>query len=140
MNPIARRGLFDIDDLLDFWSPLRGTESASGAFSPRVDIKDLNDHYEITAELPGVEKKDLDVSVHNGVLSITAETRQEKIEEKDGKVIRQERRYGKFMRSFDLGANIKEEDISATFKDGILTLKAPKSPPQAPAAKRIKVD
>ena len=139
MNLRTRRGLFDFDDLFDFWAPLRGTENASGAFTPRVDIKDMKDHYEITAELPGVDKKDLEVSLDNGVLSIAAETRQEQVEEKDGKVIRQERRYGRFVRSFDLGTDVQESEIAATFKDGILTLKAPKRAPQVPAAKQIKV-
>ncbi|MEX2482045.1 MAG: Hsp20/alpha crystallin family protein [Gammaproteobacteria bacterium] len=139
MNLIPRRALTDFDELFDFWRPMRSTESASGAFSPRVDIKDMKDHYEISAELPGVEKKDLDVRLENGVLTISAESKDEKVEEKDGKVIRQERRYGKFVRSFDLGADIKETDVAANFKDGILTLTAPKHAPKAAEAKRIEI-
>ena len=61
------------------------------------------------------------------------------VEEKDGKVIRQERRYGRYLRSFDLGPDAREGDIEATFADGILTVKAPKTTPKAPEAKRIKV-
>ncbi|MEQ8663893.1 MAG: Hsp20/alpha crystallin family protein [Gammaproteobacteria bacterium] len=140
MNLVPRRSLFDFDDLFDLWGPLRTAEPAAGAFTPRVDVKDLDDHYEITAELPGVKKDDLDVSLNEGVLTISAETKQEDVEKKDGKVIRQERRYGKFMRSFDLGGDIKEADIAASFKDGILTLTAPKRAPRTPEAKRIKVD
>lgn len=140
MNLVPRRSLFDFDDLFDLWGPLRTAESATGAFTPRVDVKELDDHYEITAELPGVKKEDLDVSLHDGVLTISAETRQEDVEEKNGKVIRQERRYGKYVRSFNLGGDVQEADIAAAFKDGILRLTAPKRTPQAPTAKRIKVD
>lgn len=139
MNLVPRRRLFDLDDLFDLWGPLRAAEPAADAFTPRVDVKDLNDHYEITAELPGVNKDDLEVNLHDGVLTISAETKKEDVEKKDGKVIRQERRYGKYVRSFDLGGDIKEEEIEAAFKDGILTLTAPKRAAKPPQAKRIKV-
>ncbi|MEQ8231518.1 MAG: Hsp20/alpha crystallin family protein [Gammaproteobacteria bacterium] len=140
MNLVPRRSLFDFDDLFDLWGPLRTADATAGAFSPRVDVKELDDHYEITAELPGVKKEDLDVSLHDGVLTISAETRQEDVKKDNGKVIRQERRYGKYVRSFNLGGDVAEGDIAAAFKDGILTLTAPKRAPQAPQAKRIKVD
>lgn len=139
MNLIPRPSMFDIDDLFDFWSPARGRESALGAFTPRVDIKDKKDHYEITAELPGVDKDDLEVTLENGVLTIQAETHKEEKEEKEGKVIRQERRYGKYMRSFQVGDAVKQDDIKASFKDGVLHLRAPKVEPVTPEARRIKV-
>ncbi len=139
MNLIPRRSLFNIDDVFDFWPGVRDVEAANGAFSPRVDIKDKDDHYEITAELPGVEKKDLHVTLENGVLTISAETSKDEKEEKDGKVIRQERRYGKYMRSFQVGDSVKQDDIDASFKDGILHLKAPKVEPVTPQARRIEV-
>ena len=78
--------------------------------------------YEITADLPGVDKDDLSVTLDNGVLTIEASTEEEKTEEEDGKVIRKERRSGKFMRSFNLGADVKESDINAKFKNGVLKL------------------
>jgi len=139
MNLVPRRGIFDFDDMLGLWAPPRGTLSASGAFSPRVDVKDMKDHYQISAELPGVDKKDIEVSLQDGVLTISAETRQEDVEEKDGKVVRQERRYGKYSRSFDVGAGVQEADIKATFKDGVLTLEAPKAEPKAPEVRRIAI-
>lgn len=139
MSIIPRRSLFDFDDLRDFWAPLRGTEAAGGALFPRVDIRDRNDHFEISAEMPGVKKEDLHVTLNNGVLTLEAESRQEDKEEKDGKLIRQERRYGKFMRSFDLGPGVNEADIKASFKDGVLTVSAPKAQPKAPEARRITV-
>ncbi len=73
------------------------------------------------------------------MLSIEAEVRQEDKEEKDGKLIRQERRYGKFLRSFDVGNEIKESDINAAFEDGVLCVTAAKVQPKAPEARRIEV-
>ena len=106
MSLIPRSNLFDIDRFFnDSWPQV--PESQTGTFfSPRVDIRDIDDHYEITAELPGVSKEDIHVHVKDGILTLEAETRHEEKEEKEGKVIRQERRYGKFMRSFNLGDDV----------------------------------
>ena len=108
-------------------------------FTPRVDIKEHDGHYEISAELPGVKKEDLHITLEEGILTIEAESRQESKEEKEGRVIRQERRYGKFTRSFNLGGNVSEEDISANFDNGILTITAPKVPEVTPQQRRIEV-
>ena len=111
----------------DFWSPAVWDEELGGDFfAPKVDVRDCKDHYEIHAELPGVKKDDIKVSLVEGVLILEAEAKQEDKEEKDGKVIRQERRYGKLMRQFNLGEGVKEEDIEARFENGVLKLKAPK--------------
>lgn len=129
MSLIPRNSLFDVDNLFErMWGgnfPM--IENAGSAFTPRVDVHERDKNYEISAELPGVDKKDLHVTYDDGVLTIEAETREERKEEKEGKVIRQERRYGKFMRSFNLGHGIKESDIKANFSNGILTLTVPKS-------------
>ncbi len=142
MSLIPRGSFFDSDRFVDdFWAPLRREgEATSAFFAPRVDIKDKDDHFEITAELPGVAKDDIHLTLADGVLTLEAETRQEDKEEKDGKIIRQERRYGKLMRSFNLGSEVHEEDISADFKDGVLTLKAPKRAEPALTTRRISVN
>ena len=141
MSLIPRRTLFDFDNFLDdFWAPLRPTtETPNAAFMPRVDVKDSDDKILISAELPGVKKDDIHVSLENGVLTLSAESHQEDREEKEGKVVRQERRYGKYLRSFNLGSGVQESDIQASFKDGILTLAAPKAKPTKPETKRIPI-
>ena len=141
MSLTPRNRLFDLDRLFDdFWAPSAGNDNNMGTFfSPRVDIRDRDDHYEITAELPGVNKEDIHVHLKDGVLTLEAESRQEDKEEKDGRVIRQERRYGKFLRSFNLGGQVSESDIQASFRDGVLTLQAPKVKEQAPERHRIEV-
>ena len=140
MNLVPRKNLFDMDSFFDdFWSPSLRESASPSFFAPRVDIKDLDDHYEITAELPGVKKEDIHVHVEDGVLTLEAETNQEDKEEKEGKIIRQERHYGKFMRSFNVGNNIHEEDIFAKFEDGVLKLQAPKVKEQPPKQRKIEI-
>ncbi len=141
MTLIPRGSFFDVDKFFDdFWSPARRGSSNVGAFfTPRVDIKELDDHYEITAELPGVKKEDLNITLEEGILTIEAESRQESKEEKEGRVIRQERRYGKFTRSFNLGGNVHESDITAAFDNGILAIRAPKVPESVPQQRRIEI-
>ncbi len=104
-----------------------------------MDIHDNQDHYQITAELPGVAKEDLHLSLEDGVLTIEAETRQEDKEEKAGKIIRQERRYGKYTRSFSIGPGVGESDIDAAFENGVLTVKVPKVNAEVPQRRRIDV-
>ena len=140
MSLIPRDSLFDLDNLFNhFWSPAVSKGMTADFFSPRVDIKEKKGKYEITADLPGVDKDDLSVTLDNGVLTIEASTEEEKTEEEDGKVIRKERRSGKFMRSFNLGADVKESDINAKFKNGVLKLTVPKAEEQAVEPKRIDV-
>lgn len=139
MNLIPK-SFFDLDKFFDdFRSPLLPASESSPFFTPRVDIKEKDDQYVITAELPGVKKDDIHVNLENGVLTLEAETSHEDKQEKEGKVIRQERRYGKFVRSFNIGGDIKEKDISASFKNGVLELKAPKVKAVAPTQKRIPI-
>jgi HSP20 family protein len=140
MSLIPRNNLFELDHFLnDPWQQLADSQAGT-FFAPRVDIKEAGDHYEITAELPGVDKKDIHVHVKDGILTLEAETTKEEQEKKKGKVIRQERRYGKFMRSFNLGADVKEADIKATFKDGVLKLEAPKVSEKVQERRRIEID
>ena len=141
MNLIPRDSFLDFDKLLDgFFAPARSAHPVGASvFSPRVDIKDKSDSFEITAELPGVEKDDLHVVVQDGLLTIEASLQQEDKEEKDGKIIRQERRYGKFTRSFQLGDNVQDSNIKANFDKGVLTLNIPKAEPKQPERRRIDI-
>lgn len=141
MTLIPRGNFFDIDRVFDhLWQPGQRAETVeSGFFAPRVDIKELEDHYEISAELPGVTRDAITVTLEDGVLAITAECKQETREEQHGRTIRQERRYGKYMRSFTLGKNVRDGDISADFKDGVLTLTAPKAREEEPQKRHIQI-
>ncbi|RLQ23246.1 Hsp20/alpha crystallin family protein [Seongchinamella sediminis] len=140
MSLVPRSSLFDVDRFFgDNWPRVADREMGE-FFAPRVDIKDADDHYEITAELPGIPKENIHVHVNEGILTLEAENIQEDKEEKEGRIIRQERRYGKFMRSFNLGGDVHEEDIQASFSDGVLKLKAPKMVEKPPVRRRIEID
>lgn len=137
---VPRNSLFDFDNLWNgFFTPMLRHEGESAFFTPRIEMKEKDDQYLISAELPGVKKEDVHLTLQDGVLAIEAESKQEDKEEKDGKVIRQERRYGKFYRSFTVGQNVQESDITAHFEDGVLTLTAPKATPVAPEKRQISI-
>ena len=140
MSLLPRHSLFDFDNFFDHFFPARADQEYQGQFfTPRIDIKDKDHAYEISAELPGVEKKDIHLTLDNGILTLEAELKQEDKEEKDGKLIRQERRYGKFMRSFNVGNKVHEEDIRADFNNGILILTAPKISEAQSRARKIEI-
>jgi HSP20 family protein len=114
--------------------PLAGAEAVTeGEWAPVVDVFEADDHYTLTAELPGMEKKDVHVTMEDHVLTLTGERRYEH-EEKDEKCHRMERSYGTFSRSFSLPGAVKELAIEAKFKDGILTVVLPKSEERKPKA------
>jgi HSP20 family protein len=92
---------------------------------PRVDIVERDDAVVVRAELPGVEKKDLDVSMTESTLTIKATTRRETAEEK-GEFHRRETVHGEFMRTVTLPAEVDGEKAKAVFKDGLLELTLPK--------------
>lgn len=103
-----------------------------------VDIKETDDNYTVKADFPGVDKKDIEVTVDNNVLTIAAEHKDEAEEKEGGRIIRQERRFGRYSRSFNLGKNIDEGKIKADFDNGVLTLVIPKGD-VAPAKKQIQI-
>lgn len=143
-NPRGRR-LGWLDDDFDqmfegFLRPMRVLEENNGGrdLIPAVDVSENDDHFTVRAEVPGVKKEDVDVTYENGMLTLSAETRSESEEKEGERVIRQERRYGKYMRSLRLGADIDESKIKATYKDGVLEITLPKAEEVKP--KRISVD
>ncbi len=92
-----------------------------------TDVKDLGDTYQMEVELPGYEKKDLKAEVQDGYLTISAEKNMEKNEKgEDDKFVRRERYYGSCKRSFYVGDGITQEDIHASFENGVLKLTIPK--------------
>ena len=132
VNVSNRRPLWnafnDFDSIFDeFWGPRRPVDRVENrTFVPAVDVSETENAYRIKAEIPGVRKEDLNVSVHDGILTIEAETKYEDEEKKDGRVIRRERRYGKFSRSIRLGEDVDSTSVKAEYKDGVLDLMLPK--------------
>ena len=92
----------------------------------KTDIKELKDKFEITVDLPGYEKENLDMSIEEGYLTIHAKTSKENEDKQEGKFVRKERFYGECSRSFYVGEDVTEEDIKASFKNGTLMIEVPK--------------
>jgi HSP20 family protein len=139
----VRFGLWDndFDRVFDtFLRPVRWIEEAAGELAPPLDVRERTDDFLITAELPGVKKEDIGVTLENGVLTVSAELKSEQEEKEGERVIRQERRYGKYVRSLRLGTQINEKAIKANYKDGVLELVLPKAEEVKPKKIAVAVD
>ncbi len=130
-----------------FWSsPFRGSfglapfrrSEVGFAAMPPADVSETDNAYEITAELPGMDEKNVEVKVTNGVLTIRGEKQDEKEEKKKGYHMR-ERSYGSFERSFQVPDGVDADKIEANFKKGVLTVILPKSAEAQKAEKKITV-
>jgi len=113
-----------------------GAGNGNGLLMPSTDVVETDKEIEITAELPGLEEKDVQVNFADGVLAIRGEKKAEK-EEKDKNYRLVERSYGSFERSIALPEGVKPEDVKATIAKGVLTVKVPKPAPAQ--AKKIEV-
>jgi HSP20 family protein len=115
------------------------TDLSFADWAPSVDIEEEEDSYKIKADLPGVDKKDIDVKMENGMLSIRGEKHTETESGKGSKRHRTERFHGSFARSFTLPNSVQADKIDAAYKDGVLTLVIPKSEQARPKSIDIKV-
>lgn len=138
----------EFEDLLERYSESGGrklrqagnSEMTIADWAPSVDIDEEEDKYVIKADLPGVDKKDIQVNLENGVLSIRGEKNVEKESgEKGSKRHRTERFHGSFARSFNLPTEVKADKVEASYRDGVLNLVIPKAEEAKPRAIDIKV-
>ncbi len=128
----------DINRLFDaFMSPFDGTE-IKNSMSPKLDIAELKDKFEIKAELPGMDEKDVNLSIEDGVLTISGEKKAE-TEEKDKGYYLKECSYGSFSRSIRLPDNIADDKIGAKFKKGVLVIDMPKKEPTVSKVRKIEI-
>ena len=119
----------DIDDLFRgvFLRPMR-LESQEGAQGMRLkmDVKEDEKAFTVHAEVPGVKKEDIHISIDGNQVSITAEVKREKEERQGEKVLRSERYYGKVYRSFTLAQDVDQDGANARYENGVLELTLPK--------------
>jgi len=127
----SSRSLFDVEPVLRYGTSV-------GLSAPAVDVVEKEKEYQITAELPGLDEKDIEVNVADDVLSIRGEKKEE-WEEKDKNYHLSERRYGSFQRTFQLPSGIDAENIAATFQKGVLTVTLPKTPEAQKKEKKIAI-
>lgn len=114
---LPERHLFD--SFFEDWSPEIFDKERT--WIPAFDISENEKEYTLTAELPGIDAKDLDITLSDGILTVKGEKKQEK-EDKGENYHRIERSYGSFQRSFHIPEKVKTEKVDANFKDGILKL------------------
>ena len=108
----------------------------------KTDVKEHENQYEVDIDLPGFKKDEISLNLENGYLTVSAAKGLDKDEkDKKGKVIRKERYSGSMQRSFFVGEDVTEEDISAKFEDGVLKLQVPKKEaPKLPEKKTILIE
>lgn len=133
MPSIFGENLFDddFDDWFDFRMPklpdvdkvLYGKHAKN---MMKTDVRENGDKYEVSVELPGFDKDEVKVELQDGYLTISAEKGLDKENKKDKKYLRKERYEGALSRSFYVGEDVTEKDISASYKNGVLTLELPK--------------
>ncbi|KDR77127.1 hypothetical protein GALMADRAFT_139147 [Galerina marginata CBS 339.88] len=114
-------------------------DTAVRPFKPRMDLHEDGEKNLVTAafEFPGVQKEDVQIDVHNGKLTVSAEIKQTTEQSEDGYAVR-ERRFGKYSRTLQLPQGVKDEEIKASMENGVLTVTFPKSAPEL-APKKITI-
>ena len=115
-----------------------GVRPYAGSAYPKVNVYEYDDKVGIVAEIPGLDKKQLEVSVEEGVLTISGD-KHSAFENEGAKVLRRELKQSSFKRQFELGELLDGENIKASFKDGILSVSVPKVEPEKPKKHTVKI-
>ena len=131
---LLRREMNSLFD--DFFSDGGEVRAPLAEFTPRVDVKETDGEVRITAEVPGVEEKDIEIAVSGDTLTIKGEKKEEK-EEKGEEYYRLERSYGAFRRSLSLPCEVDADKAAATYKKGVLTITLPKTEESKPKTLKI---
>lgn len=147
--PVQRGGGGDLMDgfqremnrLFDdfFRSPaFPGGQWPLGGAMPRVDVEETESEYRVSVELPGIDEKNVNLTLTDNVLTVRGEKKAER-EEKDKNYYLSERSFGSFRRAIPLPTEIDEDKVEARFKNGVLTVRLPKSPEAEAKTRRIEV-
>jgi len=122
-----------------FFADPRRSGNRMGAFMPNMDVSENDQEVTVTAEIPGMDENDIQVTYNKGVLAIYGEKRGEN-QQKGSRYHRIERTYGSFRREVSLPCEVEEDKITATFKKGVITVVLPKSAKPQVLGKRITVN
>ena len=116
----------DLDRMFDLWEVDPWAEVREPEWTPMLDLSEADGNVILRAECPGIEPKDLRVSIEEGMLTIEGEKKAE-LDEKNARMFRRERRYGSFLRRIPLPTSVDPERVKAEFKNGLLTITMPKA-------------
>lgn len=105
---------------------------------PALEMTDAGKEYRLTAELPGLTEKDVEIGLADGILTISGEKKEEQERKEDG-FLMSERRYGSFRRQIGLPSDVQPDAIAARFKDGVLTVTLPKDEKALPSSRKIPI-
>ncbi|MBF01394.1 Hsp20/alpha crystallin family protein [Flavobacterium coralii] len=122
-----------MDELFKDWA---GGTQFNRMIAP-VNIKETDESYTVELMAPGMKKEDFNIEIDNDLLTISAEVKSEKNEQEEGKYTRREFSYSSFKRAFTLPESVKEDDINASYQDGILRIALPKKEEALPKPKRL---
>lgn len=144
--PAAQPGLralwpLDVDRFFDeAFRSFGGVPAAPGeaGFAPRIDVSESEEAYTVRADLPGLEEKDIQISLEEGVLTLSGKVESEKDEDRKG-LRYVERARGSFQRRIELPAEVDESKVSASYKQGVLTVTLPKQPAPKPQVRTIPI-
>jgi HSP20 family protein len=128
--PSAFNRLFDAS-----FGPFFGSSASFSGWAPALDVYEDKDQFTVVAELPGFKKEQVEISLHQGALTISGERKQESQDKEEG--LRSERYFGRFQRTVTLPAEVNAERVRATLQDGILKIELPKAEEAKP--KQIEV-
>ncbi|MBW2040174.1 MAG: Hsp20/alpha crystallin family protein [Deltaproteobacteria bacterium] len=127
----------EMDRLWDRLSGERPIEWEGGEWTPSLDVSETKDKVMVKAEAPGIDPKDIDISLASGILTIKGEKKQQR-EEKDENYHLIERNYGSFFRSVRLPVEVQEDKVKANYKDGVLKITLPKT--ERAKEKEVKIE
>lgn len=137
MNLIKRNHSNTFPNVMDeFFKDWMGGSQLVNRAVPPVNIKEADGYFAVELIAPGLKKEDFNIEVENGLLTISSETKAEKMQE-EGKYTRREYTHISFKRAFTLPETVNEDGIDANYADGILTLTLPKKEEAQPKAKRL---
>jgi HSP20 family protein len=120
-------------------APVGGMEQASMAtWMPQIEVRQKGNEFVVRADLPGLKREDVSVEVDDGILTLSGERRQESSEEHEG-FYRSERSYGSFYRAIPIPEGVNEEEISATFGDGVLEVHVPVPAGQQRRGRKVEI-
>jgi len=130
----------EVNRLFDFTSPTLSRDAGLfSSWAPVLDVSHDKDFVYVRAELPGMKKEEIDISLHNGMISISGERKHED-ESKDGENYRTERFFGRFNRSVALPTSVDANKVRASYKDGVLSVTLPKAEEAKPKQIQVNVD
>jgi HSP20 family protein len=129
----------EMDSLWDRFTGERPVEWLKGEWVPSLDVSETKDKVVVKAEVPGIDPKAIDISLSSDILTLKGEKKKER-EEKDENYHLIERSYGSFSRSVRLPAEVQEDKVKASYKDGVLTITLPKTEKAKERAIKIEVE